>query len=94
MYSAEIEIRKMVAGIAMGLMTQGDKYAILTDIMGLEDHDGDVDLKVAGTVDGITAMQMDIKIGGLDLKILKEALLQQSCKRKDNRDYGKGERHD
>jgi polyribonucleotide nucleotidyltransferase len=77
LYSAEVELKKMVAGVAMGLMTgENGEYAILTDIMGLEDHDGDVDLKVAGTRDGITAMQMDIKLGGLDLEILKEALLQ------------------
>jgi polyribonucleotide nucleotidyltransferase len=66
----------MAAGIAMGLMTEGDKYAILTDIMGLEDHDGDMDFKVAGTKDGITALQMDIKLGGIRLDILKEALFQ------------------
>ncbi len=76
LYSAEVELKKMVAGVAMGLISSEDKYAILTDIMGLEDHDGDVDLKVAGTKDGITAMQMDIKLGGLDLEILKEALFQ------------------
>ncbi len=76
LYSAEIELRDMVAGVAMGLMSDEDRYAILTDIMGLEDHDGDVDLKVAGTKSGITAMQMDIKLGGLDFEILKEALIQ------------------
>jgi polyribonucleotide nucleotidyltransferase len=76
LYSAEVELKKMVAGVAMGLMSSESEYAILTDIMGLEDHDGDVDLKVAGTRDGITAMQMDIKLGGLDLDILQEALFQ------------------
>ncbi|NWF66082.1 MAG: polyribonucleotide nucleotidyltransferase [Campylobacterales bacterium] len=71
-----IETSKLVAGVAMGLIVEGDKYAILTDIMGLEDHDGDMDFKVAGTSDGITAMQMDIKLGGVSLEILKEALYQ------------------
>ncbi len=71
---AEIQTSKLVAGIAMGLVSEGDKYAVLTDIMGLEDHDGDMDFKVAGTVDGITALQMDIKLGGVDLSVLKEAL--------------------
>jgi polyribonucleotide nucleotidyltransferase len=74
--SAEVEIASLVAGVAMGLVKEGDRYAILTDIMGLEDHDGDMDFKVAGTRKGITAMQMDIKLGGLDLAILEEALLQ------------------
>jgi len=74
--SAEAEISDLVAGVAMGLVKEGDRHAILTDIMGLEDHDGDMDFKVAGTRKGITAMQMDIKLGGLDLKILEEALLQ------------------
>ncbi|WP_292654397.1 polyribonucleotide nucleotidyltransferase [Nitratifractor sp.] len=74
--SAEAEISDLVAGVAMGLIKEEERYAILTDIMGLEDHDGDMDFKVAGTRKGITAMQMDIKLGGLDLKILEEALLQ------------------
>jgi polyribonucleotide nucleotidyltransferase len=74
--AAKVPLLKMAAGIAMGLVTEGDKYAILTDIMGLEDHDGDMDFKVAGTFDGITAMQMDIKLGGISLEILKEALYQ------------------
>lgn len=60
----------------MGLVIENDEYAILTDIMGLEDHDGDMDFKVAGTRHNITAMQMDIKLGGLDFDILKEALYQ------------------
>ena len=67
---------KLVAGVAMGLVLEGDEYAILTDIMGLEDHDGDMDFKVAGTKDGITALQMDIKLGGIDENILKNALYQ------------------
>jgi polyribonucleotide nucleotidyltransferase len=60
----------------MGLVIEGDEYAVLTDIMGLEDHDGDMDFKVAGTKEGITALQMDIKLGGIEASILKEALLQ------------------
>ena len=71
---AEVEMVDLVAGIAMGLVTNGDKYAVLTDIMGLEDHDGDMDFKVAGTKNGITALQMDIKLGGIDLNVLKDAL--------------------
>ncbi len=76
MKAAKVPILKLAAGIAMGLVSEGEKYAILTDIMGLEDHDGDMDFKVAGTFDGITAMQMDIKLGGISLDILKEALIQ------------------
>jgi polyribonucleotide nucleotidyltransferase len=74
---AGVPITKPVAGIAMGLMTdkKGD-YKILTDIQGPEDHHGDMDFKVAGTRNGITAMQMDVKISGIDTKILKEVLLQ------------------
>jgi len=72
--AAEVEMVELVAGIAMGLVTDGQKYAVLTDIMGLEDHDGDMDFKVAGTRKGITALQMDIKLGGIDLSILKDAL--------------------
>ena len=74
--AAGIEVEKLVAGIAMGLVVEDDNYAILTDIMGLEDHDGDMDFKVAGTKDGITALQMDIKLGGIDQNTLKEALSQ------------------
>jgi len=72
--AAEVEMVELVAGIAMGLVTDGEKYAVLTDIMGLEDHDGDMDFKVAGTRKGITALQMDIKLGGIDLETLKVAL--------------------
>ena len=72
--AADLPVTKLVAGIAMGLVVEGDKKAILTDIMGLEDHDGDMDFKVAGTRDGITALQMDIKLGGIDSDTLKEAL--------------------
>lgn len=74
--AAGVESLKLVAGIAMGLIFEGDKHAILTDIMGLEDHDGDMDFKVAGSLDGITALQMDIKLGGISKEILKEALYQ------------------
>lgn len=74
--AAGVPSLKLVAGVAMGLIFEGDQYAILTDIMGLEDHDGDMDFKVAGSKDGITALQMDIKLGGIDQKILKEALYQ------------------
>ena len=74
--AADIETSDTIAGIAMGLVTEGEKYAILSDIMGLEDHDGDMDFKVAGSKDGITAMQMDIKLGGISLEILKKALYQ------------------
>ena len=72
--SAEIEVSSLVAGVAMGLIKENDRYVILTDILGIEDQSGDIDLKIAGTRNGITAMQMDIKIPGLDLDILKEAL--------------------
>lgn len=71
-----IETTGLIAGVAMGLVFEDSKYAILTDIMGLEDHDGDMDFKVAGNKKVITAMQMDIKLGGISLEILKEALLQ------------------
>lgn len=67
---------KLVAGVAMGLVLEGEEYAVLTDIMGLEDHDGDMDFKVAGSRDGITALQMDIKLGGIEREILKKALYQ------------------
>lgn len=74
--SAGISTEKLVAGIAMGLIFEGDKHAVLSDIMGLEDHDGDMDFKVAGTHEGITALQMDIKLGGISRDVLKEALYQ------------------
>ena len=76
--AAEVATTELVAGIAMGLVSEGSKYAVLTDIMGLEDHDGDMDFKVAGTKAGITALQMDIKLGGIDLDILKVALTKAS----------------
>jgi polyribonucleotide nucleotidyltransferase len=74
--AAGVPIKAPVAGIAMGLIKEGDNYSVLTDIQGLEDHLGDMDFKVAGTKTGITALQMDIKIEGLSKDILKEALEQ------------------
>ncbi|OHW62809.1 polyribonucleotide nucleotidyltransferase [Andreesenia angusta] len=71
---AGVPIKSPVAGVAMGLMKEGDRVAILTDIQGMEDFLGDMDFKVAGTPDGITAIQMDIKIAGIDRAILEEAL--------------------
>ena len=74
--AAGVPISSPVAGIAMGLITDGDDYTILTDIQGMEDHLGDMDFKVAGTRNGICALQMDIKISGITKQILKEALAQ------------------
>ena len=74
--AAGVPIKSPVAGIAMGLITSDDDYTILTDIAGMEDHLGDMDFKVAGTCDGICALQMDIKIKGVTKEILKEALEQ------------------
>jgi len=74
--SADVSMVDLVAGIAMGLVSENGQHAVLSDIMGLEDHDGDMDFKIAGTKKGITALQMDIKLGGIDLSILKEALVQ------------------
>lgn len=74
--AAGVPIKAPVAGIAMGLITDGDDYTILTDIQGMEDHLGDMDFKVAGTRDGICALQMDIKIKGITKEILKKALAQ------------------
>ena len=71
-----VPIKAPVAGIAMGLISDGSNYTILTDIQGLEDHFGDMDFKVAGTREGITALQMDIKIEGITPQILQEALAQ------------------
>ena len=76
LYDAGIAISGAVAGVAMGLVKEGDDYAILTDIAGAEDHYGDMDFKVAGTRKGITALQMDIKIGGLTREILQQAMEQ------------------
>jgi len=71
---AGVPIKKPVAGIAMGLIKEGDDFMVLTDILGDEDHLGDMDFKVTGTKDGVTALQMDIKIGGLSAEVLKDAL--------------------
>ncbi|MBP9663542.1 MAG: polyribonucleotide nucleotidyltransferase [Pyrinomonadaceae bacterium] len=73
---AGVPIKKPVAGVAMGLVMEGNRYAILSDIAGAEDHYGDMDFKVTGTADGITALQMDIKISGINAMILQEALEQ------------------
>jgi len=73
---AGVPLKAPVAGVAMGLVKEGDKYAILTDIAGAEDHYGDMDFKVAGTKDGITALQMDIKVAGITPQIMREALAQ------------------
>jgi len=73
---AGVPLKKPVAGIAMGLMKQNDEHIVLTDIQGLEDHIGDMDFKVAGTKDGITALQMDIKISGIPFEVLETALNQ------------------
>ena len=70
LFDSGIALKGAVAGVAMGLVKEGDDYAILTDIAGAEDHYGDMDFKVAGTRKGITALQMDIKIGGLTREIL------------------------
>ena len=78
---AGVPIKSPVAGIAMGLVKEGDKYAILTDIAGAEDHFGDMDFKVAGTKDGITALQMDIKVSGITPQIMAEALAQAKAAR-------------
>ncbi len=76
LFNAGVPLKAAVAGIAMGLIMEGDRYAILSDIMGLEDHLGDMDFKVAGTAEGITAFQLDIKIEGITPKIMREALAQ------------------
>jgi polyribonucleotide nucleotidyltransferase len=76
MFSAGIPMKTSVAGIAMGLVMEDNKYAILSDILGIEDHYGDMDFKVAGTSEGITAFQMDIKIEGITLEVMREVLNQ------------------
>jgi polyribonucleotide nucleotidyltransferase len=73
---AGVPLKAPVAGVAMGLVKEGEKYAVLTDIAGAEDHYGDMDFKVAGTKDGITALQMDIKVAGITSQIMREALAQ------------------
>ena len=74
--NAGVPIKKQVAGIAMGLIKEGDKFVVLSDILGDEDHLGDMDFKVAGTKDGITSLQMDIKIDSITKKIMSDALKQ------------------
>ena len=76
MMDAGVQMKKPVSGIAMGLISDGDRYAVLSDILGDEDHLGDMDFKVTGTADGITACQMDIKVKGLSYEILVNALKQ------------------
>ncbi|MEN8208518.1 MAG: polyribonucleotide nucleotidyltransferase [Candidatus Fermentibacteria bacterium] len=84
---AGVPITDAVAGVALGLVTDGTDYVILSDIAGVEDHLGDMDLKIAGTVNGITAIQMDLKVEGISLDILSEAL----NRAKENREYILGE---
>ncbi|MBN2824103.1 MAG: polyribonucleotide nucleotidyltransferase [Campylobacterales bacterium] len=74
--AAQVDCTTLVAGVAMGVVVQDERYAVLTDIMGLEDHDGDMDFKICGTRYGITALQLDIKLGGIKLEILKDVLTQ------------------
>ncbi|MFP4463440.1 MAG: polyribonucleotide nucleotidyltransferase, partial [Guyparkeria sp.] len=74
MMDAGVPMKSPVAGIAMGLIKEGDEFVVLTDILGDEDHLGDMDFKVAGTADGVNALQMDIKIEGIDREIMEEAL--------------------
>src|SRR5690606_22740482 len=76
MMDAGVPIKAPVAGIAMGLIKDGDHFSILSDIQGMEDHLGDMDFKVAGTAEGVTAIQMDIKINGIDRAILQQSLEQ------------------
>ena len=76
MMDAGVPLKSPVAGVAMGLVMEGNKYAILTDIAGAEDHYGDMDFKVTGTRNGITALQMDIKVAGINARILADALQQ------------------
>lgn len=76
MLDAGVPLKDYVAGVAMGLIKEGNKFAVLTDILGDEDHLGDMDFKVAGTADGVTALQMDIKIEGITTEIMKAALAQ------------------
>src|SRR5476649_1685455 len=73
---AGVPLKSPVAGIAMGLIKEGERFAVLSDILGDEDHLGDMDFKVAGTADGITALQMDIKIAGITEEIMRVALAQ------------------
>lgn len=76
LFDAGVPMKKPCAGMAMGLVKEGDRWVVLTDIMGMEDHLGDMDFKVAGTTEGVTALQMDIKIEGISIEIMKRALEQ------------------
>ena len=76
MMDAGVPIKEPVAGIAMGLIKEGEDVIILSDILGLEDHLGDMDFKVCGTKNGVTALQMDIKIGGITTALMQQALEQ------------------
>lgn len=76
LFDAGVPMKKHVAGIAMGLVHHGNNYAVLTDIQGLEDHLGEMDFKIAGTRDGITAMQLDIKLTGVEMEVLERAISQ------------------
>ncbi|MDX1616689.1 MAG: polyribonucleotide nucleotidyltransferase, partial [Candidatus Promineifilaceae bacterium] len=76
LFDCGVPLKRAVAGVAMGLVKDGEKYAVLTDIQGMEDHLGDMDFKVAGTREGVTALQMDIKISGLSREIMAQALRQ------------------
>ncbi|GAA8112758.1 polyribonucleotide nucleotidyltransferase [Helicobacter pylori] len=76
LYASGVEIYDLVAGVAMGMVSEGQNHAILSDISGLEDAEGDMDFKIAGNLEGITAMQMDIKMSGIQLEVLYQALLQ------------------
>ncbi|GAA9261583.1 polyribonucleotide nucleotidyltransferase [Helicobacter pylori] len=76
LYASGVEIYDLVAGVAMGMVSEGQDHAILSDISGLEDAEGDMDFKIAGNLEGITAMQMDTKMSGIQLEVLYQALLQ------------------
>ena len=73
---AGVPLKRPTAGIAMGLILEGERFAVLSDILGDEDHLGDMDFKVAGTTEGVTSLQMDIKIAGITEEIMKQALAQ------------------
>ncbi|RUM65934.1 MAG: polyribonucleotide nucleotidyltransferase [Sulfurimonas sp.] len=79
--AGDIAMSDVIAGVAMGMVSEDDRYAILSDITGLEDHDGDLDCKVSGSKEGITALQMDIKLGGISLEILQQTLQQAKAAR-------------
>ena len=87
---AGVPLRSPCAGIAMGLVIDGENAAVLTDIAGAEDHYGDMDFKVAGTRDGITALQMDIKVGGISVPLMRRALEQaRAGAARDSRRHGR-----